>query len=398
MARHQISGNLACRSDGALRDDGLPRPYAFVARGSAAGFVDDVAQCIATDGIARAAVAQPGHQVMSDIKARTRPADSLSIKSLYWSVQNRDPAVWGGLRARTLRAERGGIEWHSLPEDPALPALAGLAAIPGRWAVLRYVPFRRATLLHQALGGQACIVKVKRPDRAVDAAHRLRCVAEALKPLPEIGIPTLLQEPQDGVFSFSFRPGRPLALPPSPDRATALLRRIGQMHAALHDTPATALPMEEVPSAAEELETAAQLCPSFIPRLAMLAARLRQRPEPGVSALCHGDLALDQFLMEGEALSLVDFDRSHAGDPAADVARFMVHLAEQALGLLPRALALEAYLQGYAERRALPASEPLGWHLANAAAARVMIRIRKDQVDPRAMSEILDLGCRQGAE
>lgn len=392
MARYQTLRNLARRNDEAMQDDGLHRPYAFIARGSAVGFVYDVARFIADDGAAGEALAQPDHHILSDIKPRTKPADSLSIKSLYWSVQHHDPQAWGGLRARTLLAERGGMAWHSLPDDPALPALATLAAVPGRWAVLRYVPFRRATLLHQPPGAPPRIVKVKRPERALDAAHRLRCVGEALLDLPGVRIPRLIQDPQDGVFAFSFLPGRPLGLPSTPQDAVPLLRRIGQLHATLHDAPASALPTEEVPSAADELETAAQLCPDLIPKLASLAARLRQRPDPTSKALCHGDLALDQFLMQGDALSLVDFDRCHAGDPAADIARFVVHVAEQATGNLSPTAAIDAYAQGYAERRALPDADHLAWHLANAAAARVMIRIRKDQVDTKALSGMLEMG------
>jgi tRNA A-37 threonylcarbamoyl transferase component Bud32 len=392
MARYQTVRNLARWNVEAMQDGGLRRPYAFIARGSAVGFVDEVAQSIALDGAANDALAQPGHHILSDIKPRTKPADSLSLKSLYWSVQYHDPHAWGGVRARTLLAERGGITWHSLPDDPALPALATLADLPGRWVILRYVPFRRVTLLHQPPGAQPRIVKVKRQDRALDAAHRLCRVGEALLDLPGFRIPRLIENPQDGVFALSVLPGRPLCLPSAPQDAMPLLRRIGQLHATLHDAPASALPAEEVPSAADELETAAQLCPDLIPKLAALASHLRHRPDPAPQALCHGDLALDQFLMTSDSLSLVDFDRSHAGDPAADIARFVVHLSEQATGMLPPKAAITAYAQGYAERRALPDANHLAWHLANAAVARVMIRIRKDQVDLDALSGMLEIG------
>ena len=91
MARYQTHRNLARRIDEAMQDEGLHRPYAFVSRGSAVGFLGNVARRIAEDWAAGEALAQPDHHILSDIKPRTKPADSLSIKSLYWSVQHHDP-------------------------------------------------------------------------------------------------------------------------------------------------------------------------------------------------------------------------------------------------------------------------------------------------------------------
>lgn len=354
------------------------RPYAFLATGSAGRLMDRVARAIADDAPAQALLSNRQAQIMSDIKTRVKSSGSPAIKSMYWSVRCPDPDVWGGMRARTLVAGPDLMDWLDLPQDPALPMLAAFRSMPGLCQVLRYVPLRRATLLHRPATGPARIVKVKRPDRAADAARRLAAANMALGTAQAFTIPRLLDTHPDGTLVLSLCPGTSLGTGLARN-GTGLLRRIGRMHAALHACPPAALPHEQPGDATDSLALTAALRPGLIPALIPLTHLLRDRPAPSDPVLCHGDLGFDQMLLDGDSLSLVDFDLCHAGEAAADIARFLVVLTEAPPPGLTAAVAEAAYLGGYAETRALPAPARLHWFRTEALAARLLICLRKDQ-------------------
>lgn len=69
------------------------------------------------------------------------------------------------------------------------------------------------------------------------------------------------------------------------------------------------------------------------PRLAREIAALREelvrleRVVPGAPLVfCHGDFAHGNVLIDGEAVGIIDFDKSGAAEPAFDVAYFLTHL------------------------------------------------------------------------
>ncbi|MCU0800997.1 MAG: aminoglycoside phosphotransferase family protein [Rhodobacteraceae bacterium] len=344
------------------------RPYAFVKAGRAGRLMDRVAAAIAQDGQALTLLAHPKAQVMSDIKLRLKSSGSVAIKALYWSVRCPDPSAWGGLRARTLLGDDDQLIWVDLPDDPALPALASLSSQAGAWQVLRYVPLRRATLMYRPSGGAMRIVKVKRPDRACDAARRLAAVNAALGNAAPFATPQLLGSAPDGTFALSVCPGAPVG--------TALFHQIGRMHAALHACPTpvmnAGLPVEHADTGTIDLSLIAALRPDLAPRLGPLAQTLRNMPAVGRAVLCHGDLGLDQILQQNGALSLVDFDRSHLGEAAADIAHFL-------LAIPPEAEA--PYLVGYSQIRPLPDPDLLHWFRCRNLVARLLVSLRKDQPD-----------------
>ena len=299
------------------------RPYGFITDASAARFMDGIAGRITIDPAAQASPGRPDVTVKSDLKARVKSTGRVAIKSLDWSVRCPDPGVFGGLRARTLLAWPERMHWIDLPDDPALPALASLANQKGQWQMLRYVPLRRATLLHHSRDRAPHIVKVKRPDRAREAGFRPLAAQAALGASPGFGMPHLQALDAAGCLRISLCPGTPLSGGfPADLRAT--LRRIGDLHARLHD-----------------------------------------------------------------ALSLVDFDLCHAGDAAADIARFLVSLPDDLAANADRAVCQEAYLQGYHDRRVLPDAETLRWHRAQAVAKRLLVYLRKDQANPSRIDRLV---------
>lgn len=368
----------------------LPRSYAFVSAGAAGRFVDAFHTAITADGPASAALCHPQAQILSDLKARVKSNGHPQIKSAYWSVRCPDPDIWGGLRGRTLVATPDRLVWHDLPQDPALVPLADLQAQPGDWLMLRHIPLRRATLLHRPPNDRARIVKVKRPDRALDAANRLAAVQAAVAGHGDFAVPDLLAVDPAGTFTQSICPGCPITpgiAPPTP----ALLRRIGRLLGQLHLCPADGLPAQAPPVAADTIAIVAALHPALAEALPPIGPTLANPPPPTAQVLCHGDFGFDQILQDGQRLSLVDFDRAHRGEAAADIARFLVLLAERPLRSLPPQAAECAFLGGYAECRPLPAPAPLAWFLAQAALERLHVLLRKDAARPHITARLIAL-------
>ncbi len=366
------------------------RPYDFLTTGTAGRFINKACDAIAKDSALRDMLSHPQAQILSDLKARVKSSGKPLVKALYVSVRCPDASRFGGVRIRTLHATPDGMDWLEVPQDPALSPLTDLQARPGDWQMLRYIPLRRATLLYRAPNGPAEIIKVKRPDRATDAAQRLATVHAATTGLPGIAVPSLVAVDPRGTFTQSLCFGCPIeprVAPPDP----ALLRRIGRLHAQLHLTPASGLPLETEDDPQDNLTLITALRPDLAADLRPAHRALRHRPAPSDPVLCHGDFGYGQILQNGAELALVDFDRAHLGEAAADMARFLVLLAETPLRGHPTQTAESAYLAGYAELRPLPEAPRLGWFIAQAAIARLLVRLRKDAAHPQPMARLLAL-------
>jgi hypothetical protein len=84
----------------------------------------------------------------------------------------------------------------------------------------------------------------------------------------------------------------------------------------------------------ERLRSVAQTCPRWrgrIDRVYEACAELAFRLDGSQSTCIHRDFYPDQVLLDGDRLTLLDFDLFTRGDPALDVGNFLGHLIEQAL-------------------------------------------------------------------
>jgi aminoglycoside phosphotransferase (APT) family kinase protein len=179
------------------------------------------------------------------------------------------------------------------------------------------------------------------------------------------------------------------------DELTAAMRRYGAALAALHELPAphglprfTRLDAERQPSAAGLVARAR-------PDVAALALRLagelaaRRPDDAGAPVALHGDVhPKNGLLLPDGRIALIDLDQCGLGPAAIDLGSLVAGLRYRTLvgGDAARAAALEhALLDGYAERRALPAPGALSWHVAAALlserALRAVNRIRPEGLE-----------------
>lgn len=106
-----------------------------------------------------------------------------------------------------------------------------------------------------------------------------------------------------------------------PWRIRAAARFLAQAHADLHSYHAP-----ELPSLRETLRCNildADMVPASTRDLAMRTLDLM----PESDALCHGDLTTDNILLTPNGPIVIDWSEAAHGDPAADVARSLIHLA-----------------------------------------------------------------------
>src|SRR5690349_22394487 len=108
------------------------------------------------------------------------------------------------------------------------------------------------------------------------------------------------------------------------------------------------------------------LCAAFpaeAARIRRILAEIDQAAPPDHlrPALLHGDFGGSQLIWDGTCLGLIDFDKCALGDPALDLANFVVQLRRRALLDVPdappvetlRHLLLDAYLRHGADPVAL---------------------------------------------
>ncbi len=103
----------------------------------------------------------------------------------------------------------------------------------------------------------------------------------------------------------------------------------------------------------ERIESVARANPRWSARLGRIlaaCARLAASVPDPVPCGIHRDFYPDQVLVDGDRLSIVDFDLFCMGDPALDAGNFAAHLTEQALRTLGGADALAYREQALEER------------------------------------------------
>lgn len=152
----------------------------------------------------------------------------------------------------------------------------------------------------------------------------------------------------------------------TPDADRPDVRAAGRALAALHTARNHELPSLTAEALAAELADTLALTTGVAPDLEAGAAALMKALEPGLAAMIgcddpgfvHGDFHPLQLLELPDGAAVLDFDRSHAGDPAADLGNYRAHLVWRALagdgdvaGAVARADALVAAYAAAGGRR-----------------------------------------------
>lgn len=160
------------------------------------------------------------------------------------------------------------------------------------------------------------------------------------------------------------------------DYAT-MLERIARGLAALHSMGVTTDRVKTTAGIVAGLRRRADdLCAEFpaeAARIRRIFAQIEQTTPPDLArpALLHGDFGGSQLVWDGGRLGLIDFDKCALGDPALDLANFVVQLRRRALLDVPdappvetlRTLLLDAYRRHSADAEALAGlAERVTWH------------------------------------
>jgi aminoglycoside phosphotransferase (APT) family kinase protein len=344
---------------------------------------------VAADALLRGDGAPPGARVAIRRQLRADP-EAGRIARFTWCAQWRDPGPEARFRARTLLYERGRGEprVYDFPDDPWLPGAGapdGPLAAPGV-EVLRYIPVRRITFRR----GDRLVGKVKRRKSAARSYARLQAVSAAARgaafAVPE---PRGLDAPR-GAFYQDRMPGRPVDELIDAANAGGLLRALGALHRAVHELRVEGIPAADPGELVAAVRADAAWVAFAVPGQAAAVAGVERRLVAELEALgagqrafCHGDLALDQVLLDGDAFAVVDFDDAALGDPYADLATLIAGLPLDAPQLFAapgplRERAIAAYLDGYRERSGRRVDEPrLRAHRARAELALLASQLEK---------------------
>ena len=204
------------------------------------------------------------------------------------------------------------------------------------------------------LDGHAAIV-IKRCAHSI-YLDWLRREQSALRALAQSGLPiprfiAYAEAESDGITAgwllmtrVAGRPFSTAALEANPAQRVSLFARLGELVRRLHTTPVPPELRPAGPWLARQLERARSNLPWCDGTAAGLAELEASRPAAVRETLIHGDLALDNVLVdEHGALSLVDWADGGLGDPRHDLALALQTKPELDLS----ADALASFFAGY---------------------------------------------------
>ena len=251
----------------------------------------------------------------------------------------------------------GWLKLTRFPHDAQLPTLASVLKNSPPAKVLRYRPRKRCTIRFEARNGGARQFAKIFPDERGRQLHE-----ESL---------ALWQMAQTGVLQFNVArpckweaatrtlwqeavPGAPIIEQLKSTEGVALAERLGRAAASLAHAP---LGPHEVLDAHAQLQRtrryAEDLCrrvPSLQDEIDLLLARLAALhaaiPARALVPI-HGSPHPQQWLVEGERLGLVDFDRFSWGDPELDVATFIAEMDFEDQAKYPVEQINRAFIAGY---------------------------------------------------
>ena len=134
------------------------------------------------------------------------------------------------------------------------------------------------------------------------------------------------------------------AIDASASRRETLFRRLGELMRQLHSTPVPSQLLQGGTWFSRQLAQARENLPWCDGTAADLAELLRSQPAAWPEALIHGDMALDNVLVDEQgALHLIDWAGGGSGDPRHDIALALDTMPELELS----AVVLDAFYAGY---------------------------------------------------
>jgi hypothetical protein len=253
-----------------------------------------------------------------------------------------------------------GLGWLrivSFLEDPALTTLPALVASADRALAVRYRPYRRCTLRVEERGS------VRFAKLFPDArGERIHAAGLALWEAGRRGeLPFAV--PRPGAYSARTRTvwqqqvaGEPAVAQLHGPRGAEIAHRIGAAAAALTlSRLAPANTYDAATQLADSRRKAGELT-RLVPRLALAADELLRQlgalhagaPSRPLRPI-HGAPHANQWLIRGDRLSLVDFDRVALGDPERDAATFVAELDFEDRTSVPVEELNEEFLGAYTE-------------------------------------------------
>jgi aminoglycoside phosphotransferase (APT) family kinase protein len=331
-------------------------------------------------------------EIRRDLRVALDGSGGFAITRFSWCATWRDAA--GRFRARMFLYEpaRRPAATFDFPADPWLPTAAAALDADGV-AVLRYVPTRRITFGR----GDAIVGKVKR-RRTVERSYAILRAAHTAAGGASFDVPAPLGiDAARSVFYQQRMPGRSVADLIDADNAVALMRRVGAVHAAVHALTVDGVPGRPLADQLDGVRADAAWVAFAMPGEAGAVAAVERHVVselealvPGSPAFCHGDPAIDQVLVDGDAAAIVDFDDAGIGDPYADLGAMVASLALDTRGLPHGTGAAEAYLDGYRESAGRPLDERrLRAHRLGAELAVFASRLRKGRLSAGAAAAAL---------
>lgn len=331
----------------------------------------------------------------------------------------RAPLPSGGLRATALDVDRDTV-WWSFPNDRRLVGLdavlspaglpSGLRDGVGDWstsAVVQYAPERSVTLKALDPAGQIlAFVKCYAPNTqdVAGLAARYDFFAARLQTADDsLRSPRSLAHCVDrGLLLLEPMPGRSWL---DCDRSSAVdaLQSLGRAIAVVHATPLDGWIATGVRRFGRldlaRVVRAGELISEAMPDVAAAAGKLTHRlaadpPEPQAPVLLHGDCHPGNVLVASDLVSLIDIDQAGTGPAAADIGSLLARLAYGAVlgetDLPTAALMANAFLEGYAQVRALPDDRTLDWYAAAALLAERSLRA-VNRIRPEALVKLPEL-------
>lgn len=248
---------------------------------------------------------------------------------------------------------------------------AGSIALTGI-RVVRYKPGRRCLIEYDLTVGSRTLTAIGKVRRNRPGHHQHRLLAAFWDAGFDDGAPDGIRVPQplghipDLALWFQRRVQGSaatdvLAGPGGPGVGARMAEAAHKIHEAGIPTRKTHTIDDELRILTECLATVADARPelgSSLERLARESVRAARRVSPLPPTGIHRDYYADQVIVDGEALTVVDFDLYTTGDPALDVGNLVGHVTEQSLREHGDPDALTAVEHAAGERFVSLAGEP----------------------------------------